>query len=110
MKNKILLIALMLFSAFASGAAEPVRFTASAPSTVIVDKPFQLVYTVNATGKDLKVPEFTNFEVLAGPFESRSSSYQVINGKASSSLSISYTFTLQGPKTGTYSVPPAILS
>jgi hypothetical protein len=58
MKNKILLIALMLFSAFASGAAEPVRFTASAPSTVIVDKPFQLVYTVNATGKDLKVPEF----------------------------------------------------
>ena len=74
---------------------------------VIVDKPFQLVYTVNATGKDLKVPEFTNFEVLAGPFESRSSSYQVINGKASSSLSISYTFTLQGLKTGTYSVPPA---
>lgn len=107
MKNKILLIALMLFSAFASGAAEPVRFTASAPSTVIVDKPFQLVYAVNATGKDLKVPEFTNFEVLAGPFESRSSSYQVINGKASSSLSISYTFTLQGLKTGTYSVPPA---
>ena len=74
---------------------------------VIVDKPFQLVYTVNATGKDLKVPEFTNFEVLAGPFESRSSSYQVINGKTSSSLSISYTFTLQGLKTGTYSVPPA---
>lgn len=107
MKNKILLIALMLFSAFVTRAAEPVRFTASAPSTVIVDKPFQLVYTVNATGKDLKVPEFTNFEVLAGPFESRSSSYQVINGKASSSLSISYTFTLQGLKTGTYSVPPA---
>ena len=45
--------------------------------------------------------------MLAGPFESRSSSYQVINGKASSSLSISYTFTLQGLKTGTYSVPPA---
>ena len=107
MKNKILLIALMLFSAFAAGAAEPVRFTASAPSTVIVDKPFQLVYTVNATGKDLKVPEFTNFEVLAGPFESRSSSYQVINCKASSLVSISYTFTLQGLKTGTYSVPPA---
>ena len=107
MKNKILLIALMLFSAFVTRAAEPVRFTASAPSTVIVDKPFQLVYTINATGKDLKVPEFANFEVLAGPFESRSSSYQVINGKTSSSLSVSYTFTLQGLKTGTYSVPPA---
>ena len=107
MKNKILLIALMLFSAFVTRAAEPVRFTASAPSTVIVDKPFQLVYTINATGKDLKVPEFANFEVLAGPFESRSSSYQIVNGKTSSSLSVSYTFTLQGLKTGTYSVPPA---
>ena len=110
MKNKILLIALMLFSAFVTRAAEPVRFTASAPSTVIVDKPFQLVYTVNATGKDLKVPEFANFEVLAGPFESRSSSYQIINGKTSSSLSVSYTFTLQGLKTGTYSVPPASIT
>lgn len=110
MKNKILLIALMLFSAFVTRAAEPVRFTASAPSTVIVDKPFQLVYTVNATGKDLKVPEFANFEVLAGPFESRSSSYQIVNGKTSSSLSVSYTFTLQGLKTGTYSVPPASIT
>jgi hypothetical protein len=88
-------------------ADEPVRFTASAPSTVIVDKPFQLVYTVNATGKDLRVPEINNFEILAGPFESRSSSYQVINGKATSSVSITYTYTLLASKTGTFSISPA---
>jgi hypothetical protein len=88
-------------------ADEPVRFTASAPSTVILDKPFQVVFTVNARGKDLRTPEFNNFDVLAGPFESTSSSYQIVNGKASSSMSVSFTYTLQGTKTGTFSVPPA---
>lgn len=107
MKRKILFISLLLLSSWMARADEPVRFSASAPSTVIVDKPFQLVFTVNATGKDLKAPDFNNFEVLAGPFQSTSSSYQIINGKTSSSVSISYTYTLQATKTGTYSIPPA---
>ena len=88
-------------------AAEPVRFTAQAPSAVAMDNPFQLVYSVNASGKDLRVPEITNFEVLAGPFESHSSSYQVINGRQTSSVSISYTYTLQAKKTGTFVIPAA---
>lgn len=107
MKRKILFISLLLLSSWMVWADEPVRFSASAPSTVIVDKPFQLVFTVNSTGKDLKAPDFNNFEVLAGPFQSTSSSYQIINGKTSSSVSISYTYTLQATKTGTYSIPPA---
>lgn len=107
MKRKILFISLLLLSSWMVWADEPVRFSASAPSTVIVDKPFQLVFTVNSTGKELKAPDFNNFEVLAGPFQSTSSSYQIINGKTSSSVSISYTYTLQATKTGTYSIPPA---
>lgn len=107
MKRKILFISLLLLSSWMARADEPVRFSAGAPSTVIVDRPFQLVFTVNATGKDLKAPDFNNFEVLAGPFQSTSSSYQIINGKTSSSVSISYTYTLQATKTGTFSIPPA---
>lgn len=107
MKNKILLLTLLLLVTFGVSANEPVRFTASAPSTVILDKPFQLVFTLNATGKDLRVPELNNFEVLAGPFQSTSSSYQIINGKTSSSVSVSYTYTLQATKTGTYTIPSA---
>lgn len=107
MKRKLIFISLLFLSCWIARADEPVRFSASAPSTVIVDKPFQLVYSVNATGKDLKAPDFNNFEVLAGPFQSTSSSYQIINGKTSSSVSVSYTYTLQAGKTGTYSVPPA---
>jgi hypothetical protein len=105
MKNKILLFTFLILTFATVKSEEPVRFVASAPSTVILDKPFQLVYSVNASGKDLRLPEITNFEVLAGPFESRSSSYQIINGKTTSSISISYTYTLQGTKTGTFTVP-----
>lgn len=107
MRLKILFFSILLTSTLSVMAQEPVRFTASAPSTVILDRPFQLVYTVNATGKDLRTSDFNNFEVLAGPFESRSSSYQIVNGKTSSSVSVSYTYTLQAQKTGTFTIPSA---
>jgi len=88
-------------------ADEPVRFSAQAPSAVAMDNPFQLVYSINSSGKDLRVPEINNFEVLAGPFESHSSSIQIINGRQTSSVSISYTYTLQAKKTGTFTIPAA---
>lgn len=91
-------------------ADEPVRFSASAPTAVVMDKPFQLVYSINANGKDLRVPEFTNFDVLAGPFESHSQSVQFINGKSSSSVSVSYTYTIQAQKTGTFTIPSASIT
>lgn len=103
---RLLILAMLLLL---SGAiiANDVKFTASAPSTVIADKPFQLVYTVNASAKDLSVGDLSNFEILAGPFKSQSSSYQIINGKTSSSVSLTFTYTLQGTKTGTFTIPPA---
>lgn len=107
MKIKIVLLNLFLLLTVLVRAEEPVRFTASSPSNVILDRPFQLVYTVNATGKDMRTSDFNNFEVLAGPFESRSSSYQIVNGKATSSVSVSYTYTLQATKTGTFTIPSA---
>lgn len=91
-------------------ADEPVRFSASAPTAVVMDKPFQLVYSINVNGKDLRVPEFTNFDVLAGPFESHSQSVQFINGKSSSSVSVSYTYTIQAQKTGTFTIPSASIT
>ena len=87
--------------------AEDVTFTASAPSSVIMDKPFQVVYTVNASAKDLRVPEWVDFDVLAGPFESRSSSTQWMNGKRTSSMSHTFTYTLMAKKEGTFTLSPA---
>lgn len=112
MKIKLALVSLLLLilNSIKVFADEPVRFTASAPSTVILDKPFQLVYSVNANGKDMRAPEINNFEVLAGPFESHSSSMQIINGKSSSSVAVSYTYTLQAQKTGTFTIPSASIT
>jgi len=107
MKRKLFFLSLLILSSWIVRADEPVRFTTSAPSTVIMDRPFQLVYTVNASGRDLRVPEITNFDILAGPFQSSSSSIQIINGRQSASESNSYTYTLQAQKIGTYTISSA---
>lgn len=110
MKLKIYFLSLLIISVLSVKADEPVRFVASAPSSVVMDKPFQLVYSVNASAKDLRVPEFGHFDVLAGPFESHSSSIQYVNGRSTSSVSVSYTFTLQPRKTGTFTIPPGSIT
>jgi hypothetical protein len=112
MKRRKLFISLslLLLTTWLVRADEPVHFSASAPSAVVVDKPFQLVYSVNANGKDLRVPEFNNFDVLAGPFESHSQSVQFVNGKSTSSISVSYTYTLQAQKTGTFTIASASIT
>lgn len=110
MRKALSLLILSLIALLPIAAQGNVSLRATAPSTVILDRPFQVVYTLNANGKDLRAPEFNNFDVLAGPFESRSQSYQIVNGKASSSVSVSYTFTLQAQKTGTFTIPSASIT
>ena len=109
MRPRIIFLSLsfLLLNSLIAKADEPVRFSASAPSSVVVDKPFQLVYSVNASGRDLRAPEINNFDVLAGPFQSHSSSIQIINGRQSSSEADSYTYTLQAQKVGTFTIPSA---
>jgi hypothetical protein len=87
--------------------AQDVKLTASGPGTVILGRPFQISYTANGKVADFKAPAITNFDVLAGPFRSESHSTQIINGNVSSSVSISFTLTLQAQKTGTFSIPSA---
>ena len=46
-------------------------------------------------------------EVIAGPYTSRQSSYQMINGHTSSTSSVTYTYTLYIAKPGVYTIAPA---
>lgn len=87
--------------------ANDVVFKATAPSQVIVGKPFQLTYSVNQRSKDLRAPEMPDFDVLAGPYQSTSSSTSFVNGKRTSSFSQTYTYTLMAQRTGTFTVAPA---
>ncbi len=89
--------------------AEDVSFRADAPSQVIEGKPFQLRYTVNQKARDLRAPEFTGFDFLAGPYQSTSSSTSFVNGKRTSSYMQTYTYTLVGNKAGAFTIPPATI-
>lgn len=90
-----------------TGFAEDVVFKAQAPAQVIVGRPFQLTYTVNQRSRDLRAPEFTDFDLLAGPYTSTSSSTSFVNGHRTSSFSQTYTYTLMAQKAGTFTIAPA---
>lgn len=99
---------LVLLVGIALGAyADEVVFKASAPSQVIVGKPFQLTYTVNQRSKDLRAPEFTDFDVLAGPYSSTSSSVSFVNGRRTSSYEQTFTYTMMAQRAGTFTIGPA---
>ena len=99
---------IILFVSIALGAyADEVIFKASAPSQVIVGKPFQLTYTVNQRSKDLRAPEFTDFDVLAGPYSSTSSSVSFVNGRRTSSYEQTFTYTMMAQRAGTFTIGPA---
>lgn len=102
------LLVLLSFVGIALGAyADEVVFKASAPSQVIVGKPFQLTYTVNQRSKDLRAPEFTDFDVLAGPYSSTSSSVSFVNGRRTSSYEQTFTYTMMAQRAGTFTIGPA---
>ena len=106
MKRK-LYICMILIGIALSAFADEVVFKASAPSQVIAGRPFQLTYTVNQHNRDLRAPEFTDFDVLAGPYSSTSSSISFVNGRRTSSYEQTYTYTLMAQRTGTFTIGPA---
>lgn len=108
--SKILFVAVFMLTAFSMVANDEVKLSASAPGTVVMGRPFQITYTANAKVTDFRAPAITNFDILAGPFKSESYSSQIINGSMTSSVSITFTYTLQAQKTGTFTIPSATVT
>ena len=91
--------------------AQKVSFSASAPQGVVKDEQFKLTYTLNKEGKDLRLPSDLNgFDIRFGPSVSSSYSTQIVNGKATSQSSFSYTYILVASKEGTYNIAPATIT
>ena len=107
--NRKLFIGFLLWISALALTAEEISFTCKAPATVVSGQQFKLVYTVNKEGKDLRVPEISDFDVLFGPSTSHSSSFQIVNGKATSSTQITYTYMLAGREPGKYTIAPATI-
>ena len=100
----------VLFATFGVVArAADVTFKASAPEAVVMGETFRLSYTVNAEGRDIRVPEIPDFEVLIGPSTSTNMSTQIINGKMTTETSLTFTYILQPKKEGTFNIAPATI-
>ena len=106
MKNKLLILFTFLGIAL-TGFADDVVFKAQAPKQVILGRPFQLTFTVNQRSRDFRAPEFTDFDVLSGPYTSTSSSQSFINGKRESVFEQTYTYMLMAQKAGKFTISPA---
>lgn len=90
-------------------AKDDIRFTASSKPTVAVGERFNLTFTVNAKGSNFRAPGFTDFRLISGPFQSQSSSTQIINGDYTQSVTISYTYVLEALKEGEFTIAPAVI-
>lgn len=85
------------------------QISVSAPSRVSAGENFRIAYTINTQDvEDFKAGNIpSGLELIAGPYTSQQSSYQMINGHTSSSSSITFTFTLYAGKDGSFVVSPA---
>lgn len=108
MKNILSIIS--IFSILSTQAVAQVTFKASASNVVEVGENFRLNFTVNAEGSNFKPPALSGFRVLAGPSTSTSSSFQYINGKASQSITNTYSYIIQGTKAGKFTIPKASIT
>ena len=105
--KRIVSILCTLYFVTLSLYADEVVFKAQAPKQVIVGRPFQISFTVNQRSRDLQAPEFTDFDVLSGPYSSTSSSTSFTNGHMTSSYEQTYTYMLMAQRAGTFTIGPA---
>ena len=106
--RKYIFLILMIVIPLQMLAKDEVTLRASAPEVVVNGDQFRLTYTVNSQDvKDFLAPQAKGFDVLMGPSRSQQSSTQIINGKVSSSRSITYTYILMAVSEGTFNIPAA---
>ncbi len=111
MKKKLLyIIAIMFIAMNYVEAQSDVTFRTICKKQVSVGEQFQVSYELNGDGKDFRSPNFTNFEVIGGPFSSTSSSVQIINGSVTKTNTQTYSFHLRAIKEGNFTMPQASIT
>lgn len=87
--RKLIFLFITLLSFSMNGYAGNIKLVAEAPDAVAIGDQFRITYTVNTQNtKSFRASSMRGFEVLAGPYESRMTSSQFINGKGSTVSSI----------------------
>ncbi len=107
MKRIINILILLISLAGLQLSAQGVDFKVSAPSQVSLGERFRLTYQINADVDDFTPPAFKGLRVLSGPSQGQNSSIQIVGGKVTQSISISYTYIMVANQEGEISIPPA---
>jgi len=102
--KKLLIIALLV--PMAMMAQEP-SIKVSAKRQVSVGEQFKVAFEVNADGKKFAAPTFENFTIVGGPFNSSSSSVQIVNGSMTRTVSNTYSYVLRADNTGDFTIGEA---
>lgn len=105
--KRILILTVILLTAVTALMAQT-SFRMKAPSRVVAGSKFAVTFTLrNAEGSSLKVPQINGCTLLYGPSTSTSQSYEVVNGRMSSSSQIDYTYYYRAEEEGTYTIGEA---
>jgi hypothetical protein len=104
---KKLIILLLLFTGSLGNQLLAQKLTAQASKTsVTVGEPFQVTFSLNGSGTDMKIAHMNDFEILQGPYNS--SSMSVINGVVTQSYSLTYV--MGAKKEGKFLLGPATIT
>ena len=90
--------------------SQNVSFEATGPGAVSLNDRFYLKYTINANGSNFRAPNLSDFNILSGPNQSQSQSFNYINGKSTRSITITLTYILAPKKAGKFTVQPATIT
>lgn len=105
--KKVLFVMLLMVSGVAVAQN---TFLVDAPRVVGENEIFRVVFTADGEMTDFSNPVFTGVEVLAGPSPSRMMSTQIINGKRTESVEMSYTFIVRPTASGVAKISSASAS
>lgn len=88
--------------------AQAQRIQVDIPSVTEAGEPFQVSYSYSGKGalESVVEPKHSGLRLVYGPAFDQSSSVSIINGKRTSSSSVSITYTFLAEKTGTYVIAP----
>ncbi|MDE5970151.1 MAG: BatD family protein [Muribaculaceae bacterium] len=105
--KRFTLIILFSILALAVKISAQAEFSMVPPRTTIEGRNFSLTYRLKNSSESAspRAPEIEGCRLLYGPATSTMQSYQNINGHATSSVTVEYTFTYKAEKAGTYTIP-----
>ena len=92
------------------GGVQAQEMTVQAPKSVFLGDNFTVQFIVNDNADDFKGPSFKGFSLRSGPNRGSQYSSSFINGRQSTSIKTTFSYTLTADREGTFTVAPATCS